>query len=117
MIATRFASAAVIASFLAAGFPVIVSADETAARSVPSVDFRAAVERAAAPLTVRHSGTSPAIRKSSSAVNARQSAAGGGGGGKGTVIWSLVGTAASLATTYFVIKEVRKQTDLATKAQ
>jgi len=35
----------------------------------------------------------------------------GGLGGASTLIWTLVGTAVGLGTTYYVLKQVRKQTD------
>ncbi len=35
----------------------------------------------------------------------------GGDGGSSAMIWTLVGTIAGLAATYFVVKEMQKQTD------
>ena len=116
MIATRLASAAVIASFLVAALPAIGSADETSAQPVPSVKFQASIDRAVAQPPTSHTGSSVAVRKSGSA-NARQSPTGGGGGGKSTLIWTIVGTAASVGTTYYVMKEMKKQTDLALQQQ
>lgn len=107
---TRFVSVALLASFLVGTFPGLTYADESGiGPSAPSVNFRAAIDRATA---VQHMPAylSIAPRDTATAAKARQGSM-GGGGGKGVLIWTLVGTAASLATTYYVIKEVRKQTD------
>jgi hypothetical protein len=48
-------------------------------------------------------------------VRARQ--AGGGGGGASVLVWTLVGTVTSLAATYYIVKEMRKQTDQANQQQ
>jgi hypothetical protein len=48
---------------------------------------------------------------------AGQASMGGGGGGKTMMIVGILGTVAGLASTYFVIKQVKKTTDAATRAQ
>jgi hypothetical protein len=100
----RFVGVAVIASFLVTALPGTIWAGDKSAPPV-SVDFQAAIDRAAA-----------ALPASIPAAKARQGM-GGGGGGKGMMIWTVVGTVTSLAMTYFVIKEVRKQTDKALQQQ
>jgi hypothetical protein len=42
---------------------------------------------------------------------------GGGGGGKTMMIVGILGTVAGLAGTYFVVKEMKKTTDAASRAQ
>jgi hypothetical protein len=115
MTITRFVSIAVIASFLMAALPKAVWAAEEGSSSV-SVDLRAAIDRAAAQFLTESREPSTSLPTSRPVVNARQSA-GGGGGGTGMMIWTVVGTVTSLAATYFVIKEVRKQTDKAIRQQ
>jgi hypothetical protein len=115
MTITRFVSIAVIASFLMAALPKAVWATEESSSSV-SVDLRAAIDRAAAQFLTESREPSTSLPTSRPVVNARQSA-GGGGGGTGMMIWTVVGTVTSLAATYFVIKEVRKQTDKAIRQQ
>ncbi len=39
-----------------------------------------------------------------------QQSSGGGGGGGGWLVWTLVGTAASLGMGYYLLKQMRKQT-------
>ena len=48
-------------------------------------------------------------RQASAAAGARMT--GGGGGGKGIMVMMILGTAAGLAGTYFVVKEMRKQSN------
>jgi hypothetical protein len=116
MTITRFVSIAVIASFLMAALPKAVWAAEEGSSSV-SVDLRAAIDRAAAQFLTESREPSTSLPTSRPVVNARQSAGGGGGRGTGMMIWTVVGTVTSLAATYFVIKEVRKQTDKAIRQQ
>jgi len=106
MTITRTVVAAVIASFLITALPVMVSAEEET-KAQASVDLRAAIDRAAAQSVAASNAviTSPATR---TAARARQ---GGGGGGSSVMIWTLVGTVTSLAATYFIVKEMNKETE------
>ena len=94
-------SAIVVGSFLTASLPSTVWAGEEG--DARSRGLRRAVDRAAS----RFVAEQPSVTNAAS--SARQAV--GAGGGSGVMIWTLVGTLASVATTYFVIKEVRKQTD------
>jgi hypothetical protein len=108
MTITRTVVAILIASFLTAVVPQIASADESHSRA--SADLRASIDRAAATFAATTLQPSTLLGSAPSAASAMQSA-GGGGGGKGRMIWTVVGTLSSVATTYFVVKEVRKQTE------
>jgi hypothetical protein len=94
MTITRSVSVALIASMLVAAVPAASWAGEETAPQ-PTVDLRAAIDRAAA----------QSVAKS------------GGGGGSSAMIWTLVGTISGLAATYFVVKEMQKQTDELEAAQ
>ena len=112
MTITRTVAAAVIASFLVTALPVTAAAeDETKGQA--SVDLRAAIDRAAAQSVAASNAViaSPATR---TAARARQ---GGGGGGSSVMIWTLVGTVTSLAATYFIVKEMNKETEKLTAEQ
>jgi hypothetical protein len=110
MTMVRSVSTMVVVSFLLTALPRGVWANNEAGVS-GSLGLRAAIDRAAAEYAAR-SVQSPSkdVSMAKAAAPARQ---GGRGGGSSMLIWTLVGTAASVATTYFVIKEVRKQTEQA----
>ena len=106
----RFISAAIVASLLCGISPLSALAEERAAESA-SVDLRAAINRAAVRLATDGERT-PARLASRAPAKARQGpAARSGGGGKSTLIWTLVSTAASIGATYYIVKEVKKQTE------
>ena len=109
MTMVRTVSVALIASFLIAALPKTAFAGEGTTSPV-TVDLRAAIDRAAAQ-SVAESRDDSSTR---TAARARQ---GGGGGGSMMMVWTIVGTVTGLATTYFVMKEMRKQTDQASQQQ
>lgn len=80
-----------------------------AAAAAPSL--RTSIDRAARAATLPVTpvrGTTP-VRKAMMQ--------GGGGGGGGMMLMTLIATAAGLAGTYFIVKEMRKQNDEANRAQ
>jgi hypothetical protein len=109
----RVVCVAVIASFVIAALPKTTWAESTG--SPVSVDLRAAINRAAAQSVAEARDTSSPFSGSRPAARAKQSM--GGGGGSMMMVWTVVGTLTGLATTYFVVKEMRKQTDRAAEGQ
>jgi hypothetical protein len=105
MTISRSVSVALIASMLLAAAPNIGWAGDDVAPQT-TIDLRAAIDRAAAQSVARSAATTP---RSRSAARAKQNP--GGGGGSSAMIWTLVGTIGGLAATYFVVKEMQKQTD------
>ncbi|RPI52495.1 MAG: hypothetical protein EHM55_16375 [Acidobacteria bacterium] len=107
----RIVCVAVIASFVIAALPKTTWAEGTPV----SVDLRAAIDRAAAQSVAEARDTSSPFPGSRPAARAKQSM--GGGGGSMMMVWTVVGTLTGLATTYFVVKEMRKQTERAAEGQ
>jgi hypothetical protein len=106
MTSMRFvASATLVAVLSVAVGPV--SAQTRPAQTPAASTLRASIDRAAG-----KAAELPALplRKP---TPVRKAAMQGGGGG-GMIVMSLIGTAVGLATTYFVIKEMRKQNEAAT---
>jgi hypothetical protein len=108
----RFVAVVLAASILAVALPGTARAGEPTTRPAQSVDLRAAIDRAATQLAAQPA-TAPAKQHSSS--SAGQAAYGGGGGGKGMLIVTLVTTVVGLGATYYMLKEMQKQTDQAGK--
>jgi len=109
----RSIAAIVVASFLVGLCPGIARADtEAAPNSAASTTIRASVDRAAARLATQPSVDTRNQRAGSSAAQGMPT---DGGGGKGMMIVSLVTTVVGLAATYYVLKEMQKQTDQAAK--
>jgi hypothetical protein len=106
-------SVALIGSFLIAALPKTGWAGEDVS-SPATVDLRAAIDRAAV-RTIAASRDDSSGRDSRAAARARQSV--GGGGGSMMMVWTVLGTVTGLATTYFVVKEMRKQTEQTTAGQ
>jgi hypothetical protein len=106
-----FVSMTLIASLLLAAAPITARAAD-GPKPVPSL--RASMDRAVAE-AVAAQKTFPAVKAVRSRASAAAAAqAGGGGGGKGMMVMTLLGTAAGLAGTYFLVKEMRKQNDAKT---
>jgi len=110
MTAKHCLSAAVIAALVSGLVPAPTRAAEPTPTNGGSTPLRAAIDRAA----VRSSNTQtapaslPAPRKTRVA---KQASNGGGGGGHTVLILGLVGTAAGLGATYYLVKESQKQTN------
>jgi hypothetical protein len=109
----RSIAATLAATLLVGIFPGIARADNDgkAGPAVP-VALRASIDRAAAQLAMQPS-IEPRNQHVASAVQGGYPT--GGGGGKGMLIVSLVTTVVGLAATYYVVKEMQKQTDQAGK--
>ena len=107
-----FVAVVLATSILVGAYPGTARAGEPTTRAAQSVDLRAAIDRAATQLAAQPA-TSP--RKPHSSSNAGQAAYGGGGGGKGMLIVRLVTTVVGLGATYYMLKEMQKQTDQAGK--
>ncbi len=107
----RSVSVALIASVLITALPKATWAGEDTV-SPPSVDLRAAIDRAAVQAVADASAVAPSL-PGSRPERARQGA--GGGGGSMMMVWTIVGTVTGLATTYFLVKEMRKQTEKASE--
>ena len=105
MTISKSVSVVLIASTLMAAIPKIGWAGEDAPPQA-TVDLRKAIDRAAAQSVTKSVSTTPLSKP---AARARQNT--GGGGGSSAMIWTLVGTIGGLAATYFMVKEMQKQTD------
>jgi hypothetical protein len=108
----RSIAAIVVASFFVGLLPGIARADSESApnSAAPTTTIRASVDRAAARLATQPSVDTRNQRAASAAQGPM-----GGGGGKSMMIVSLVTTVVGLAATYYVLKEMQKQTDQAAK--
>jgi hypothetical protein len=103
-----FVSAVTAVAFLSASMPVAAQAQSASIQSPAT--FRASIDRAASQAVAQ-----PPARQPRPVRKAAQMMPGGGGGG-GMMLMTLLVTAASLAGTYFLVKEMKKSTDEA-KAQ
>jgi len=113
MTTKRFVAVVLAASILAVAFPETARGGEPAARPAPSINLRAAIDRAAAGLASSASATAKEQRPAARASAGQAAFGGGGGGGKGMMIMTLVTTVVGLGATYYLIKEMQKQTDQA----
>lgn len=104
---TALVSAATIVALLATT-TVPASAQNAAATQAP---LRASIDREAAKAAAQPA--LPARQKTPVRSKRMQ----GGGGGGGMIVMTVIGTVASLAATYFVVKEMRKRTDEANQQQ
>ncbi len=108
MTSMRFVATATLVAILSVAVGPVSAQTRSVQPATPSSALRASIDRAAG-----KAAESPAQpRRQPTAV--RKAAMQGGGGGGGMIVMSLIGTAVGLATTYFVIKEMRKQTDAVT---
>ena len=112
MTISRSVCVLVIASVLVTALPKSIFAEEASAPG--SINLRASIDRAAAKSVAEATAVAAPVRGTQAAARARQ---GGGGGGSMMMVWTLVGTITSLAATYYIVKEMRKETDKATAAQ
>lgn len=105
-------SAVTIVAFLSAGVahPALAQTARIPQSAPAPSPLRASIDRAAE--QAAQGPTTPARR----AGEVRKQMSGGGGGGGGMMMMTLLITAASLAGTYFLVKELKKSTDEATKA-
>jgi hypothetical protein len=101
MFSKRFIATATLAAFLSAG------AGPAFAQTTAQTPLKASIDRAAS----KSVQTNLPQRKP---APVRKAAMQGGGGGGGMMAITLISTIAGLAATYFVVKEMKKQTDDAT---
>ena len=104
MSSKRLVATATLAAFLSA---VTASASSAQTQAPQPSPLRASIDRAAS--KTAQSPTLPQ-RRPAPVRKAMQ----GGGGGSGAMVMGLIATAAGLAATYFVIKEMNKQTEALT---
>jgi hypothetical protein len=102
MKATRAVAAVVLASLLIGLVPGLARADQAPG------GIRASIDHAVARLDPQPSVKKATDRQVSHAAQAAYG--GGGGGGKGMLIVTLVTTVVGLGATYYMIKEMQKQT-------
>jgi hypothetical protein len=103
-----FVSALTAVAFLSASMPALGHA-----QSAPRpASLRASIDRAA-----DQAAQAPVPLKRNAPVRKEAQMMGGGGGGGGMMLMTLLVTAASLAGTYFLVKEMKKSSDDATRAQ
>ena len=99
-----------VASLLVGAVPSRALADDQNDSRPAPINLRAAVERAAARLEPAVSTAAPANHRPVS--HAMQAAyGGGGGGGKTMLIVTLVSTVVGVGATYYMLKEMQKQTN------
>ncbi len=108
----RFVSAVTLASFLAASVPHTASAapadgDGLVAQATQPTPLRQSIARAADQAATQF----PRVPARPAAPVRKQMTGGGGGGGM--MMMTLLVTAASLAGTYFLMKELKKSTETA----
>ena len=105
----KIVSTTLMASLLLAAAPITARAADG---PTPAPSLRASMDRAVADAVAAQKANPAAKavrRQASAAAGARMT--GGGGGGKGIMVMMILGTAAGLAGTYFVVKEMRKQSN------
>jgi hypothetical protein len=94
--------------------PATTRASDETTVTTPSVT--AALDRAATRAALESkAAVQPAKPFKTSHSQEAQGGSGGGGGHMTAIIMTLVGTAASLGATYYIYKEMKKQTDQAIK--
>lgn len=104
-----FVSAVTTVAFLSATMPALTHAQSPVTQPTP---LRASIARAAA-----DAAQTPQPVKRNAPVRKEMQMMGGGGGGGGMMLMTLLVTAASLAGTYYLVKELKKSNEEATKAQ
>lgn len=106
----KIVSATLMASLLLAAAPITARAADG---PTPAPSLRASMDRAVADAVAAQKANpaANAVRRQASAAAGARMTGGGGGGGKGMMVMMLVGTAAGLAGTYYVVKEMRKQSN------
>lgn len=104
---TRSVTAVSLLAFLSATTPAPALAQSAPGAPTP---LRASIDRAAARAS---EAPTPARRP---APVRRQQTMGGGGGGAGMMVMTVLMTAASLAGTYYLVKEMQKSNDEAARS-
>ena len=106
----KIVSTTLVASLLLAAAPITARAADG---PTPAPSLRASMDRAVADAVAAQKANpaAKAVRRQASAATGARMTGGGGGGGKGMMVMMILGTAAGLAGTYFVVKEMRKQSN------
>lgn len=106
----KIVSTTLMASLLLAAAPITARAVDG---PTPAPSLRASMDRAVADAVAAQKANpaAKAVRRQASAATGARMTGGGGGGGKGMMVMMILGTAAGLAGTYFVVKEMRKQSN------
>ena len=106
MVTQRWVAVTIVLSLVLGTLPRPAwAADTEIARTQPSINLRAAADVAAA----RLARETPQRRTSAAAGGGQM--VGAGGGGKGMMIMTLVMTVVGVGATYYMVKEMQKQTD------
>jgi hypothetical protein len=101
---TSLVSAVTIVAFLATGTGPAYAQHNAAALASQPTTLRASMDREAAKAATQV--VLPGRQKTTVRKKMMQ-----GGGGGGMIVMTLIGTVVGLATTYCVVKEMRKQTE------
>ncbi len=109
----RMTAAVAVCSLMASMLPATAWASE----SDKKVDLRSATEKVLASQSVGQVTTPAPAPGKPQKSNRRNSSNGGGGGGTTGTVMMIVGIAASLGATYFVVKQMNKTTDELTATQ
>lgn len=109
---SSFASILTIAALLTAAIAAPATADPSGTTRPAASALRTSIDRAARDAVAQ----APARPRATTPVR-KAMMQGGGGGGGGMMLMALIGTAAGLAGTYFIVKEMRKQNDQAQSGQ
>jgi len=107
----RMTAAAMVASLAVTFVPATAWAADN---NKTNIDLRGATAKA---LAATGQVTTPAPAPGKPQKSNRRNSGGGGGGGTTGTVMMVVGIAASLGATYFVIKEMNKTTDQLTAVQ
>lgn len=106
----KIVSATLMASLLLAVAPITARAADG---PTPAPSLRASMDRAVADVVAAQKANpaAKAVRREASAAAGARMTGGGVGGGKGMMVMMILGTVAGLAGTYYVVKEMRKQSN------
>jgi hypothetical protein len=111
MTAARLFSSVVISSLLLGAIPTTTTAEEKRiARPGTSANLRTSIDQAAMRLAHEAPQSTAASGPAGATAKSMQAGSGGGGGGKTAMILTLVGTAAGVGTTVYMVKKLRKTT-------
>lgn len=112
LVGSLFVGIAPATAWAAGDDSIVTSAAPAPSKLAARIDFKAAAERALANTTADRVAAVPA--PNAKKTGARYAASGGGGGGGTTMM--IVGLLASVAGTYFIYKQMTKETDQLTKS-
>ncbi len=114
LVASLFVGVAPATAWAAGDDSIVTSAAPAPSKLAARIDFKAAAERAIASAVVDQVQAQAVAAPTGKKTGTRYAASGGGGGGGTTMM--IVGLLASVAGTYFIYKEMTKETDQLTKS-